>query len=132
MQCNAFKRLLYKTIATFLRKARVDVESEFKWLVRYTEDIGQDTPSQIPLYFSVIESFRQKKVSAADMLREHMLFEPYHADLALNFVENEEDERRYTGREQSLSQPKRQRSPPQTKGDGDTNVNRSLDDTFLK
>ena len=36
MQCNAFKRLLYKAMATFLRKAKVDVEQEYKWLVRYT------------------------------------------------------------------------------------------------
>ncbi len=49
MQCNDFKRLLYKTMATFLRKAKIDVEKEFKWMVRYTEDIGQDAPSQIPL-----------------------------------------------------------------------------------
>ena len=41
MQCNAFKRLLYKTMAEFLRKAKIDVEKEFQWLVRYTEDIGR-------------------------------------------------------------------------------------------
>ena len=40
MQCNAFRRLLYTAMASFLRKANLDVEKEFKWLVRYTEDIG--------------------------------------------------------------------------------------------
>ena len=36
MQYNAFKRFLYKAMATFLRKAKVYVVQEYKWMVRYT------------------------------------------------------------------------------------------------
>jgi len=129
LQCNAFKRLLYKAMATFLRKVKVDVEKDYKWLARYTEDIGQDAPSQIPLYFSVIESLRHKKLSAGDMLREHMRFAPYHEDLALDFVEGKDDEHRLRGHTQSSNQSKRQRSPQDTQVQ-DAGVNRSLDETF--
>jgi hypothetical protein len=36
MQYNAFKRFLYKAMATFLCKAKVYVEHKYKWMVRYT------------------------------------------------------------------------------------------------
>ena len=61
MESNAFRRLLYKTIAKFLRKAKVDVEHRFPWIARYTEDVGRDAPSQIPLYSAVMEKFRDKR-----------------------------------------------------------------------
>ena len=81
MESNAFRRLLYKTIAKFLRKAKVDVEHRFPWIARYTEDVGRDAPSQIPLYSAVMEKFRDKNISVAEMLRAHRAFNPHNDHL---------------------------------------------------
>ena len=44
MTSDVFKRLLYAMYADFLRSERVDVERDYLWIVRYTEDIREDAP----------------------------------------------------------------------------------------
>ena len=87
MESNAFRRLLYKTIAEFLRKAKVDVEHRFPGIARYTEDVGRDAPSLISLYSAVMK-FRDKDISLAEMLRAHRAFDP-HNDHLMKDVDQE-------------------------------------------
>jgi hypothetical protein len=90
MESDAFKRLLYKTIAEFLRKANVDVEHHFPWIARYTEDVGKDAPSQVPLYSAVEKKFKGKSISVAEIFRAHQAFDPQHDHLMRDIMTTKE------------------------------------------
>jgi hypothetical protein len=42
MHSDVFKRVLYSMYTDFLRSERINVEREYPWLIRYTEDIRED------------------------------------------------------------------------------------------
>ena len=84
MASDVFKRLLYAMYADFLRSERVDVEREYPWIVRYTEDIREDAPSQLPLYYQHTKALTHRPVTQRDMLAAHRQFVPYHPELTLD------------------------------------------------
>jgi hypothetical protein len=84
MKSDVFKRVLYCMYADFLRAERVDVERMYPWLVRYTEDIREDAPSQLPLYYQYTEALTHKPVTKTEMLVAHRKFVPYYPELTLD------------------------------------------------
>jgi hypothetical protein len=104
MASDVFKRVLYCMYGDFLRAEKVDVERMYPWLVRYTEDIREDAPSQLPLYYQYTEALTHKSVTKAEMLVAHRKFIPYYPELTLDLeatVEpidhsNRDYERRYS------------------------------------
>ena len=67
-----------------IRSEKVDVEREYPWLVRYTEDIRGDAPSQLPLYYQHTKALTHRPVTKAEMLAAHRKFTPYYPELTLD------------------------------------------------
>ncbi len=84
MASDVYKRLLYAMYADFLRSEQVDVEREYPWVVRYTEDIREDAPSQLPLYYQHTKALTHRLVTQQEMLAAHRKFIPYCSELTLD------------------------------------------------
>ena len=66
--------------ADFLRSERVDVERDYPWVVRCTENIKEDAP----LYYQYTKALTHQPVTQQDMLLAHRKFVPYCPELMLD------------------------------------------------
>ena len=60
---DQFLRLLHNYIANFMKSFEVNnVEQEYPWLVRYTENIFRDAPSQFNLYAMWVHKYPRQRI----------------------------------------------------------------------
>jgi len=87
---DAFLRLLYECIAEFMNKFEdISIEKDYPWLVRFTENIIRDAPSQFNAYHMYLPMYQDKSVGMRkeEMARVHENFVPYHNELVLDLLE---------------------------------------------
>ena len=71
----------------------ISVEKDYPWMVRFTENIIRDAPSQFNAYHMYLPMYQDKSVGMRneEMARVHENFVPYHNDLVLDLLEEGED-----------------------------------------
>ena len=130
MTSDVFKRLLYAMYADFLRSVRVDVERDYPWIVRYTEDIREDAPSQLPLYYQYTKALTHRPVTHQEMLAAHRKFIPYCPELALD-LESTVDPIDHSSRDYDRRYSESSGQGTSNERSSDNNeVNQDLDDQF--
>ena len=131
MSSDVFKRVLYSMYADFLRAEKVDVEREYPWLVRYTEDIREDAPSQLTLYYQHTKALTHKPVTKAEMVAAHRKYVPYHPELTLDLKATEPTDRSNKDYERRYSESSGQGTSNEHSSDNN-DVNQELDNQFMQ
>jgi hypothetical protein len=91
---DAFLRLLHDCIGDFMSKFEdISVERDYPWLVRFTENIIRDAPSQFNAYHMYLSRYQDKRegLRKEEMARVHEEYVPYHHDLVIDLLEEGED-----------------------------------------
>jgi hypothetical protein len=67
----------------------ISIEKDYPWLVRFTENIIRDAPSQFNAYHMYLPMYQDKSVGMRkeEMARVHENFVPYHNELVLDLLE---------------------------------------------
>jgi len=66
----------------------VVIERDYPWLVRYTEDIFRDAPSQCGVYYKLMDKYMDKeyKLKRSEVVRAHQEWTPYHPYLVIDIA----------------------------------------------
>jgi hypothetical protein len=86
---DQFLRLLHNYIGNFMKSFEVNnVELEYPWLVRYTENIFRDAPSQFNLYSMWVHKYLDKGygLRKSEIVQAHESYKPYYPDLVIDLV----------------------------------------------
>jgi len=67
-----FRRQLYDEMGYYFKFKEVDIQDQFPWLVRFTENIDRDAPNQYAIYRSYITSFPDGLPTAETVLDRHL------------------------------------------------------------
>jgi hypothetical protein len=67
-----FRRQLYDEMGYYFKFKEVDIQDQFPWLVRFTENIDRDAPNQYAIYQSYITSFPDGLPTAETVLDRHL------------------------------------------------------------
>jgi hypothetical protein len=89
MKSDQFARLLYDYMGSFLKLMEcVDIERDYPWLVRYTDNVFRDAPSQCSVYYSLMEKYmdRTKELKRSEVAAAHERFQPYHPYLVIDIA----------------------------------------------
>ena len=64
------------------------IERDYPWLVRYTEDIFRDAPSQCQVYYKLMDKYMDKeyKLQRSEVARAHEEWKPYHPYLVVDIA----------------------------------------------
>ena len=60
LQNNTFRKLLFDRVGALLDIHHIDIEHDYPWLVRYTDNVPRDAPSQVPLYRHIREELDKR------------------------------------------------------------------------
>jgi len=69
-----FRRQLYEEMGFYLKHKEVDIQDQYPWLVRFTENIDRDAPSQVAIYKTYVSIFPGDMPSREEVLDRHLNF----------------------------------------------------------
>ena len=96
MQSDTFRKLLFDRFGALLDVQHQDIERIYPWMVRYTDNIPRDAPSQLPLYRKIMGEMAIRTVSTEEIIRWHNMTRPVSTMLIVDLetrwtAENDSD-----------------------------------------
>ena len=76
MQSDTFRKVLFDRIGALLDMHHQDIEGTYPWMVRYTDNIPRDSPSQLPLYRRIMDEMSIRTVSPEEIIHLHQTTRP--------------------------------------------------------
>jgi hypothetical protein len=76
MQSDTFRKLLFDRLGALLDVQHQDIERIYPWMVRYTDNILRDAPSQLPLYRKIMGEMAIRTVSTEEIIHWHNMTRP--------------------------------------------------------
>jgi len=67
-----FRRHLYEEIGFYFKHKEVDIQDQYPWLARFTENIDRDAPNQAAIYRAYVAFFPRDIPSREEILNRHL------------------------------------------------------------
>ncbi len=76
LQNNTFRRLLFDRVGALLDVHHIGIEHTYPWLIRFTDNVPRDAPSQVPLYRHIMEEMGKRDLEMDEIIRWHYTTRP--------------------------------------------------------